>query len=58
MDDTLLKIDDVLRLSTLSRATLYRLIKEGKFPAPIKFKSASRWKESDVNEWINNQPTD
>lgn len=34
---------------------LYQLMKEGKFPKPIKIGAASRWRESEVQAWIFNQ---
>lgn len=34
---------------------LYQLMKEGKFPKPVKIGAASRWRESQVQEWIHNQ---
>ncbi|MDO2440748.1 helix-turn-helix transcriptional regulator [Enterobacter nematophilus] len=30
----------------------YKLINEGKFPNPIKLGRSSRWKESEVEEWV------
>lgn len=37
---------------------LYQLMKEGKFPKPVKIGTASRWRESEVQQWINNQIED
>lgn len=34
---------------------LYQLMKEGKFPKPVKIGAASRWRESEVQQWIHNQ---
>lgn len=34
---------------------LYQLIKEGKFPKPVKIGTASRWRESEIQQWIHNQ---
>lgn len=39
----------------LSPATIYKFIKTAGFPAPHKFGSASRWKESEVDSWIASQ---
>ncbi|MGR9136892.1 helix-turn-helix transcriptional regulator [Rhizobium leguminosarum] len=41
---------------TISRATLWRLIKKGQFPKPIK-QSPSRnaWLESEVDEWMRSR---
>jgi len=34
---------------------LYQLIKENKFPKPVKIGTASRWRESEIQAWIFNQ---
>lgn len=42
----------VEKLSGLSRATIYRLIKSGKFPRPLSIGTGSvRWRQSDVIAW-------
>ncbi|SNX61280.1 transcriptional regulator, AlpA family [Nitrosomonas ureae] len=34
---------------------LYQLMKEGKFPKPVKIGTASRWREFEVQQWIHDQ---
>lgn len=48
-----LKISDVCNLTTLSKSSIYGLIKNGQFPRG-KLIGARRvaWLESDINEWI------
>lgn len=42
----------VEQMSGLSRATIYRLIKAGKFPRPLSIGTGSvRWRQSDVIAW-------
>lgn len=43
----------VLRTATFSESTLWREVKRGSFPQPIRI-SARRvaWRSSDVEEWI------
>lgn len=49
----LLRLKEILELTSLSRATIYREIAEGKFPKPIKISQrASGWLENDVFEWL------
>lgn len=50
----LLKIDEVLELTTRKRSTLYVDIKKGDFPPPLKLSGerAARWRKSDVIKWI------
>jgi len=50
--DYLITRKTVEKLSGLSRATIYRLIKAGKFPRPLSIGSgAVRWRQSDVVAW-------
>ena len=48
----LIPIRTVLERTSLSRTTLYQLIKEGTFPPPVKVGTASRWVEAEVEEWV------
>ncbi len=44
-----------LRLIPFSRATLWRLIKAGRFPKPIKISdSVTAWRVTDLNAWLCN----
>ena len=39
-----------------SRAHIYRLVRAGKFPKPIKLgENRIAWVEAEVDEWINNK---
>ncbi|HEY0666268.1 MAG TPA: AlpA family phage regulatory protein [Gallionella sp.] len=50
--DYLLPRKTVEKLSGLSRASIYRLIKAGKFPRPLSIGTGSvRWRQSDVIAW-------
>ena len=50
--DYLLPRKTVEKLSGLSRATIYRLIKIGKFPRPLSIGTGSvRWRQSDIISW-------
>lgn len=50
--DYLIPRKTVEKLSGLSRATIYRLIKSGKFPRPLSIGTgAVRWRQSDVIAW-------
>lgn len=46
-----MSISEVLPSVGVSRATLYRMIAAGQFPAPVKVGSASRWQEHEIDEW-------
>ena len=52
----ILRRDEVLEVIGLSRATLYRLIGEGAFPAPVKLAANSvGWRESAIREWLDSR---
>ena len=52
----ILSVPAVLELVPVSRTTLWRLVKEGKFPRPVQV-SLKRigWRESEVMQWIAEQ---
>ena len=52
----ILRINQVIVRTGLSRSVLYGLVKEGKFPQPLRLaKRSSGWLESEINEWINDR---
>ena len=56
VEKKLLRIADVLETTSMSRSTLWRLVKTGQFPAPLKVGGpngrAVRWLRAEVEEWI------
>ena len=54
-DDKLLRISDVMYIVGFSKPSIYRLIKDREFPKPLKIGRSSRWKRSEVLEWIDTQ---
>lgn len=52
--DIILTIRDVVKRTTISRAQLYRLMTEGRFPRPLSL-SQQRigWRASDIDRWIS-----
>ena len=55
-DESFLRRKDfeMLRITPFSNATLYRKIKSGDFPNPIKIGFISVWRVSDLREWLKN----
>ncbi len=48
----LLKINEVIDRTSLSRSTIYALIEKGKFPSQRKLgPKCSRWVESEIDAW-------
>ena len=50
--EKLIKSSAVCEALSISRATLYKAIHAGQFPAPVKIGSASRWPLSAINAFI------
>ena len=51
--DNLLRLEEVRKIVPLSRPTIYRRIKSGAFPAPVKDGRCSLWEESKVREYAD-----
>ena len=52
--DKLYSIDEVIAYTHISRTTLWRWIRDGRFPEPIRLSPRRRvWKESALQEWMN-----
>jgi prophage regulatory protein len=50
-----LKVEEVIQLTRLSRSTINRLKQLGKFPEPIRLSDRSiGWLEDDIQGWILN----
>ena len=55
--DRLLAMPAVVHLTSLSKATVYRKVADGSFPAPLKIgKSRVAWREKDIVDWLARQP--
>ncbi|MFC2274618.1 MAG: AlpA family transcriptional regulator, partial [Haemophilus parainfluenzae] len=52
----LIKLSQVMAKTTLSKSTIYRLIKTSDFPLPKKLSlRAVAWLETEIDEWIVNR---
>lgn len=55
--ENLLRRDEVLKRVGISETTLYRWMKEGRFPQPVQLgPRAVAWPESDLREWQEGRP--
>ena len=55
--DVLLTRREVERRTGLSRSTLYRKMREGTFPVPLKVSErAVRWRDSDIRAYVDSRP--
>ena len=58
MSSQVLKLKDVVAITSLSRSTIYRLASSGEFPRPIKLAChASGWLREDVENWLSVRKT-
>ncbi|MEF3111352.1 AlpA family transcriptional regulator [Raoultella sp. WB_B2P2-3] len=54
MQQTLIKLPEVMRRTGCGKAWIYRLIQQKRFPASVKIGSrAIAFVESEIDEWIN-----
>ena len=51
----LIRIEDVVRKTTLAKSTILLKISQGDFIRPTRIGGISVWKESDVDDWIESQ---
>ena len=51
------KIHEVISRSGLSKTAIYRNIKDGTFPAPVRIgKRAVAWRTEELEEWLRKRP--
>ena len=56
-NDRLLRLSAVRSRTALGRSTIYRLMRNGDFPEPLKIGArAVRWRESEIEEWLAARP--
>ncbi len=60
--EILLDLKQVISFVAMTKSTIYRYMKDGVFPKQVKVNpndpnSASRWKYSEIQEFINTRPT-
>jgi prophage regulatory protein len=46
-----LTVKQVIARTGLSRSTIWRLVRKGDLPSPIKIGRSVRWRESDLDKW-------
>lgn len=52
MDNRLLRLPEVMEITGLAKATIYKWMRLGTFPDSVKLGSASAWRESDIRKWV------
>lgn len=57
MAERMMKIEELQKCFSVSRATIERWVAEGTFPAPIRIQRRTlRWLESDVDKFVDSRP--
>ena len=57
MASTLLRRIEVEERCRLSKASIYREMRAGRFPEPVKVgPQGVRWKQDEIDEWIASRP--
>ena len=57
MPDKMLRRKEVENICGLTRSTIYRLMREDKFPVGFKVgPRATRWLSSEIESWLANRP--
>jgi prophage regulatory protein len=53
-----IKLKRVIALTSLSSATIYRLVKNGEFPKQLKLaERSSGWLLEEINDWLESKST-
>ena len=58
LDDQLVDMRFITKLTGLTDKWFFKLIKDGLFPKPIKLGRSSRWKKSEVELWLQQRIAD
>ena len=57
MTDRLLRREDVEVRTGLARSSIYRLMRLGRFPEPLRIGDrAVRWPASEIDRWLESRP--
>lgn len=57
MDYELLTIRDVAALFRVNVSTIYKMVREGEIPAPIRIGTTStRWRADEIRKWLDERP--
>jgi prophage regulatory protein len=51
-DDRLLDVKTLVAMLSCSESLIYRMIRDGEFPAPIRLGKLTRWRLRDYRKWM------
>lgn len=52
IEETLLRLQNVMDRTGFKRSKLYALAAEGKFPRPVRIEGCAVWRKSEIDNWI------
>ena len=59
--DRILRTPEVAEVTGLSKTTIWRRVRNGDFPTPLRLGSLGTrsigWREGDVERWLDSRPT-
>ncbi|ATF55656.1 AlpA family transcriptional regulator [Morganella morganii] len=58
IDDPLVEMKEITKLTGLTDKWFYKLIQKGQFPKPIKLGNRSRWLTSEIEDWLQARITE
>ena len=57
MEPRVLRLPEVVQLTRLSKATIYRLVNSGALPRQIRLgRRAVGWRSDEIQEWLDARP--
>lgn len=57
MEYELLTIREVAQMFRVNVSTIYRLVREGEIPAPIRIgPTSTRWRADELRDWLDTRP--
>ena len=57
MENVVITDGELADLLKVSKATVRRLWWRGEMPAPVKIGAINRWRRTDIDAWLADQPT-
>ena len=58
-ENLLVRALGVCKMTSLSRSTIWRLVKNNKFPKPFSISQrATAWKVEDIKDWVENKKSE
>jgi prophage regulatory protein len=54
---SLLKLKEVMRQTSLGQSFIYKAMYNGTFPKQLKIGKCARWRQHEIQQWIDHQTT-